>query len=202
MRSKIFLNCKICGEGFKPWHGREETSKYCSKNCCYKGLRTLEDRKCLHCDRIYHPQNSKKLFCSPKCYLESEHRRKTLKMMADSRRGKPNLKLRGRKFTPKTLNRMRLANLGKKRGHHSEETRRSISKALRKRYRIDKKSNANLGRHHSEEWNKKIGLGNTGKLSPKKGKTYEEIYEEKGRVREIKKKMAEGISKTLKRLYR
>lgn len=35
MRSRVILECRTCSGSFRPWQGREKSSRYCSRACAY-----------------------------------------------------------------------------------------------------------------------------------------------------------------------
>lgn len=65
------LVCKQCWKNFKAYWDR----KYCSRECYSLSMVKYDDRECLQCGKIFHPQYDWQLYCSHKCLWLSQRKR-------------------------------------------------------------------------------------------------------------------------------
>ena len=78
LRGTIPRQCIVCGGLFYPFHGRETTSNYCSKECYLRSIR-LPNIFCKTCGKkILHPRQKSQKYCSRECYYKSKTRRITV----------------------------------------------------------------------------------------------------------------------------
>lgn len=67
--SKITKVCPICDEAFVSY--KCQNRQVCSKECRHKShsqkLRTIEERECLTCHKVFKPRSSKGKFCGLEC---------------------------------------------------------------------------------------------------------------------------------------
>lgn len=142
--------CKICGKEYKT---KAKITKYCSKECKYKGMQKSQPKKCLCCGKIFKPigsRNSK--YCSRKCYnLHYYPSEETRKKISDANKG----------------NKYAVGNNYWKDKHHSQETIEKIRKAHKgKKLTEEHKNKISIsltGRKPSEATIQKIRISNIGK---------------------------------------
>jgi len=74
VRTMIALVCVVCGKKYRRRTNKVKGSKYCSRECAYKGRRTGKMFKCAQCGEAVYKQKSQVqssksglVFCSIKC---------------------------------------------------------------------------------------------------------------------------------------
>ena len=65
-RSRLLKVTKVCkcGKEFKPWR---KSQIYCSRECYAQGIRTLPDRTCKFCGKIFRPRSHRQHCCQKLC---------------------------------------------------------------------------------------------------------------------------------------